>query len=194
MRNRDFARWFWTDMARDAELVCVERDLHEHFYSDAPDDSLACIYFCNQRIYSARHAAGEPPQLDRVSAAWPLRCAHFRSPGLTPRGKVAFDAWLDDMKSRYRLVSMVKYPLTFWVGEQELHAVAQVELYEFVPKDATCGAGVSPAPAGVQASCRAEDAVKTPAPQEEDVVFCGRCPPNVLRCLSYFKSDRSLLP
>jgi 4-amino-4-deoxy-L-arabinose transferase-like glycosyltransferase len=132
-RNRDFARWFWTDKALDAELLCVSTDCREPVSAAPGGDDLASVYFCNQRIYSYRHAHRLPPQLDRVSQDRPLRCARFRPAAATEQDDAKFRAWLRSMEAKYRLVGREKYPLTFFVHEHELQYVDQVEMYEFVP-------------------------------------------------------------
>ena len=132
-RNRDFARWFWSDKALDAELVCVSTDCKEPVSSAPGGDELASVYFCNQRIYSYRHAHRLPPQLDHVSKDRPLRCARFRPAAATEQDDARFKAWLRSMNAKYRLVAREKYPLTFFVHERELQYIDQVEMYEFVP-------------------------------------------------------------
>jgi 4-amino-4-deoxy-L-arabinose transferase-like glycosyltransferase len=136
MRNRDLARWFWCEKAEGAELVCLQNDLHQRFYTPPNianfSDALLSVYFCNQRIYSARLAQGRPAQLDRVSASRPLRCVRFRPAFTTSRDEAAFGQWLKTMQSRYRLVAKERYPMSLWVNN-DLKCVDDVELYEFVP-------------------------------------------------------------
>jgi len=132
-RNRDFARWFWTDKALDAELVCLSTDCKEPVSSVPGGDELASVYFCNQRIYSRRHALRRPPQLGQVSQDHPLRCARFRPSDATEEDEARFHQWLSSMEAKYRLVAREKYPLTFFVHEHELQFVDHVEMYEFVP-------------------------------------------------------------
>ena len=75
---RDFARWFWFDVGHDSELVCLETDWKKDLSPGTYTWGWSSLYLCNQRIYSPRHARGEPPHLERVSAARPLRCVLFR--------------------------------------------------------------------------------------------------------------------
>jgi len=133
MRNRDLARWFWSDKAIDAELVCLRNDLGRRFYSPQEGDDLASVYYCNQRIYSPRHARREPAHLDRVSQTRPLRCVRFRPTCTSPRDEAAFRDWLLGMQSTYQLVAAEKFPMSFYVYD-ELVYVDPVEVYEFVPK------------------------------------------------------------
>ena len=132
-RNRDFARWFWTDKALNAELLCVSSDCKLPVSEASLGDELAAVYFCNQRIYSRRHARHLPPQLEQVSQDRPLRCARLRHSATTPQDEAQFQDWLRTMEAKYRLVGQEKYPLTFFVHENELQYVDQVELYEFLP-------------------------------------------------------------
>ena len=132
-RNRDFARWFWADKAFDAELVCVSSDLKLPVSAAPGGDDLAAVYFCNQRIYSRRHARCLPPQLEQVSKDRPLRCARFRPSAATEQDEAKFQEWLGSMEAKYRLVARERYPLTFFVHEHELQYIDQVEMYEFVP-------------------------------------------------------------
>jgi hypothetical protein len=134
MRDRDFARWFWSDKAWDAELVCLQNDLHQRFYSPPEGDDLASIYFCNQRIYSERLAKGEPARLERVSHTRPLRCARFRPASTTDRDEAEFGQWLKSLEPRYQLVAQERYPISFW-NKGQLYYVDQVEVYGFVPVD-----------------------------------------------------------
>ena len=89
-RNRDFARWFWADKALGAELVCVSTDCKQPVSSAPGGDDLASVYFCNQRIYSRRHAQCLPPQFEQVSQDRPLRCARFRPAAATEQDEARF--------------------------------------------------------------------------------------------------------
>ena len=127
-RNRDFARWFWCDKAQDAELACYVHDMH----GKKAGGELASIYYCEQRIYSARLAKQEPLQLDLVSKDHPLRVVRFHSPLETGPDEAAFRRWLASEETKYRLVGRENFPMTFWI-QRELRCVEEVELYEFVP-------------------------------------------------------------
>ncbi|MGA2031561.1 MAG: glycosyltransferase family 39 protein [Thermoguttaceae bacterium] len=137
MRNRDFARWFWFDKAIGAELVCAETDLHQKFHAPRDCDDIASLYYCNQRIYSPRHARREDAHLDQVSRSRPLRCACFMpAADHAAHDDAARLQWLGEMQARYRLVGKEEYPLPFFRKERELLYVDRIELYEFVPRDA----------------------------------------------------------
>lgn len=135
-KARAFAEWFWTDLARDAELACVKQDLGvefrpEHWKNDATD-----TYLCYQKIYSARHGQGAPIRLDAVSEKHPLRCVLFNEmPQKTPE----FQRWMAGMLEHYELKDFDNYNVSS--VEKKLgptwHSLYIV--YEFVPKQ-----GVTP--------------------------------------------------
>ncbi len=128
-RNRDLARWFWCDKATGAELACYVQDFH----GKKVTGDLASIYYCDERIYSARLAKGEPLRLDLVTKDHPLRVARFHPSSSKEADEAEFRDWLKSWEEKYQLVGREDFPMTFWVN-QELVAVDQVEMYEFVPK------------------------------------------------------------
>jgi hypothetical protein len=132
LRARQFARWFWFDVAHDCELVCLKTDARESFPRIAHNDGWLSLYLCNERIYSPRHARGEPPQLDRVSAEWPLRCALYRS-SFEERDNRPLQAWLEGMKAKYVLVAHDQYPMPD-ENERELRSVDYLDVFKFVPR------------------------------------------------------------
>jgi hypothetical protein len=134
-RNRDFARWFWSDKAQGAELVCLQNDLKQRFFSPPEGDDLAAVYFCNQRIYNSRLAHGKPAELDKVSKDRPLCCARFRPAKSSGKDDADFGQWLQTFQAKYQLVGQERYPLTFFVHEKELKYVDSVEIYAFLPRD-----------------------------------------------------------
>ena len=73
LRDRDFARWFWPEKSFHAELVCLQNDLHQRFYSPAEGDDLASIFFCNQRIYWRRRWAAEKSGACASGSPAPIR-------------------------------------------------------------------------------------------------------------------------
>jgi hypothetical protein len=133
-RNRDFARWFWADKGCDAELACLKNDLGLVFCTRVYASEMTTLYYCNQRIYFARLAAGRPLDLSRVSARRPLRCVELRSPHSGPYDEARFQSWLDDMLTRYELVARERHPLPFHDWRTEPAYIEYVEVYDFVPR------------------------------------------------------------
>jgi hypothetical protein len=144
-RVRAFARWFWTELPRDGELVCVNRDLGVsfdplHWTRDATD-----TYLCYQKIYSPRHRRGARPDLAAVSDARPLRVVLFNE---VPTDTPAFRSWLAGMLTRYRLRDTRPYPVSS-VEKKRGPTWDQIYVvYEFVPKDA----GPAPTPVAERTS------------------------------------------
>ncbi len=136
LQGRGFAAWFWGALARDRELVCVKTDFGKAFPpAGAPGQCcIAPAYLCNQRIYSPRHARGEPPRLDRVSRSRPLACVQYWRHE-TPYDQAAFTAWLEELKVRYdlELLSSQRYPLLSDESPDE-PGIDRVEVYELVPR------------------------------------------------------------
>jgi len=132
-RFRDFSRWFWVNRAFDAELVCLKTDL------GVGADPLLCVegdeamYICYQRMYSPRHARGEPPAWDRVSADRPLRCVRFIAT-IVHQDEAVFDRWLAQMQLRWRLVGQETYFFPFFPKRgAPPDYVNRLVIYEFVP-------------------------------------------------------------
>jgi hypothetical protein len=136
LRAKEFAQWFWTDLAEDSELVCLETDLKANLSPGSYEHGLSSLYLCNQRIYSPRHARGEPPRWDRVSAKRPLRCVVFRSK-TWERDSRPLERWVEQMQRDYQLVTRDKYPAPFYdKWDRRPLTVDSIEVFKFVPKDA----------------------------------------------------------
>lgn len=110
-QSREFARRFWVDQARDAELICAHLDL-------GIDPRGAFLgrkawYLCNQMIYSPSRRRGDHPDGLEISAGHPLRCVLFEE---SPESPVVHD-WLVRMQSSYRLRDSKVYHLPIILGE-----------------------------------------------------------------------------
>ena len=77
VNSRTFARSFWSERARDAELVCVKSDLGLGFNRRNWTFFRSALYLCNQKIYSPRHRVGSGVNWDAVSVDKPLRCVLY---------------------------------------------------------------------------------------------------------------------
>jgi len=136
MRARDFARWFWFTAQFDGEVACLKSDLGRSFVPGTDLHGLTAMYRCNQRIYSPRHARGEPPQLCRVAADWPLRCVEYRMTQW-PYDEAARDRWLAAMQTQYDLVGRERFPFVLGEsGNRPPRNLDYLEIYKFVPKKA----------------------------------------------------------
>lgn len=148
LRAREFAQWFWFESAHDSELVSCESDLHTDLSPDKRIWGHSSLYFCNQRIYSPRHARGQKPHWDRVSVDRPLRCVLYRSSkeeqASPPPDPQARQRWLERMQADYDLVAHDTYPFadceiypaaTHDNSDQRQISDDYVEVFKFVPKD-----------------------------------------------------------
>lgn len=150
LRAREFAQWFWFEMSHNSELVSCESD----WKTDLSPDKLNCgwssLYFCNQRIYSPRHARGEQPHLERVSVERPLRCVLYRSPKEEQESPSpdpqARQRWLEKMQADYDLVAHDTYPFAAYdKSDRRQISDDYVEVFKFVPKGGSGTAAVSEA-------------------------------------------------
>jgi len=135
MRARAFARWFWKNAEYEGEVVCLRTDLGLRFAEEEDEElSWLSMYVCNQRIYSPRHAAGEPPHLDRVTATRPVRFVRYRV-GSFPTDEAALARWLEETKARFDLVGKDSWAFTrYEKNEERLEAVDWLDVYKFVAK------------------------------------------------------------
>lgn len=80
VRTRDFARQFWTEQARDADLACVKTDFGVEIEPHTWRAGMSAVYLFHQRMYSPRHRRGEPFRLEpgRYDEERPLRVVLFR--------------------------------------------------------------------------------------------------------------------
>lgn len=133
-RYRDFARWFWQAAEFDGEAVCLKRDLDRVFSPKTYEWGYAALYLCNQRIYSPRHARGEPPRWDKITSDHPLRCVEYYASD-HPYDERAAAAWLAEMGQRYDLVAADRFPVTFFdKRDTSLKLLDYLVVYKFVPK------------------------------------------------------------
>jgi 4-amino-4-deoxy-L-arabinose transferase-like glycosyltransferase len=135
LRARAFAQWFWYAAEYEGEAVCLKSDLGLDFSSKAYRElSWAAMYLCNQRIYSPRHAAGEPPRWERIAAGRPLRCVLYRDPQY-PCDEGQVRRWLGQVQQDYRLIGREIFPLPRYdKRETRLVKLDHIEIFTFVPR------------------------------------------------------------
>lgn len=134
-RARAFAEWFWIDAQFQGEVVCAKTDLGLDFSCVGTKElSWSAMYYCNQKIYSPRHACGAPPDWSRVSFENPLRCLVYRE---TKHGfnQSAFDRWLEEMQTHYDVIGRDTYCFPrYGNGASKLVTVDYLEVCRFIPK------------------------------------------------------------
>jgi hypothetical protein len=142
---RAFARWFWTEKSRGAELACVKGDLGVVFQPGHWGRDATETYLCYQKIYSPRHRGGGKVRLDAVSPSHPLRCVLFNE---MPQKTPAFRAWIAAMLAKYDLRTFERYPVSSLERKKGQTWDSLYLIYEFVPK----GSAPVPAVAGVDSA------------------------------------------
>ena len=130
--SRAFARFFWTEISRDSELVCVKSDLGLGFSQRNWTLFRSALYLCNQRIYSPRHRAGGGVNWNLVSTHRPLRCVLYNE---CPENNPACSAWLAEMTEQFELSNR----RTFVVNESShrddgTDVEDRYTIYDFVPR------------------------------------------------------------
>ena len=124
---RRFARQFWPEVARGAEVACLRWDL-----GVAEWDSIrlwVAVSLCNQAIYSPSRRSGGP-RWGEVSRDRPLRCVLGVGPEAdTPR----VSSWVAEMRSAYEMTRRESIPVnTAEPGRRP--SLERYEVFEFVPK------------------------------------------------------------
>jgi hypothetical protein len=127
-RARTFARAFWAEEARGAELACLRSD----FGISAPKrkNLRTAIFVCNQWIYSPQRRLHGGPRWDAVSPRRPLRCVLYDE---TSPEDPAVVAWLGRMQSSFELrrVERVEIsPVPARPGRGAEHLI----VFEFAPR------------------------------------------------------------
>jgi hypothetical protein len=130
--GREFARWFWTELGAESELVCLRTDLGMTLGSKSWSYDGLDQYLCYQQIYSPRHAKHLPPNWTAISAAHPLRCVLLnRGPADAP----AFCDWLVANQDRFTLREVRVYPATRGAAAEPRLVYVVCELVPRIPAD-----------------------------------------------------------
>jgi hypothetical protein len=105
---REFARTFWAEQARDADLACAKVDLGVEIDPHSWEAGMSAVYLFHQRLYSPRHRAGMPfqPKPESWSEARPLRLVLY---GDYSEDDPNMQAWLIAMSRGYELRAAREY-------------------------------------------------------------------------------------
>ena len=129
---RDFARWFWVEKARDAELVCAWSDLRLPFAEPRGRHVLGNgQYWANQKIYSPRLARDDAADLSRVTDEHPLRVVFLSS--MLNKPESGFAEWLEQMRSEYQQVGVERHKPAHYTDSPDLEQ-EEVVVFEFRPR------------------------------------------------------------
>ncbi len=130
LRAREFARWFWTEAGRDAELACARVDLGLDFEGGPTHDGRSADYLTNQKIYSSRQRDGRPLDWAKVSPSHPLRCVLYDG---VPVDSTLFERWMGRMARHYRLTRVETYRVNSGVAPKTVSSEDHFAVLEFVP-------------------------------------------------------------
>jgi hypothetical protein len=143
-KAREFARVFWVDEGKNAEVACLKRDLGVVFTPKHWELDRSAVYLCNQYIYSPRHRARLPLEWSKVSPEHPLRVVLYNE---EPRHTPHFDRWLADMEESLRFRGVERFiPVPKQLIKGQFFEDRYV-VYEFVPRpgrEAAVAAGPFP--------------------------------------------------
>jgi Dolichyl-phosphate-mannose-protein mannosyltransferase len=129
-RAREFARWFWAEAGRDAELACARVDLGLDFEGGSPHDGRSADYLTYQAIYSTRRREGRSLDWSKVSMNHPLRCVLYDG---VPVDSTLFELWMGRMARSYRLVRVESYRVNAGVAPRSVSSEDHLAVLEFVP-------------------------------------------------------------
>lgn len=132
LEAREFARTFWPELAKGAEVACAHLD----FGLERPGtwQGSRAWYLCNQAVWSPSRRRGGP-RLDRVSDDRPLRCVLFDEDPDAPD----VSAWLARMRSDYRLRSVRAIPVRATLGDPPRTLTETWRVFEFAPLEGAEG-------------------------------------------------------
>ncbi len=133
LRARAFARSFWVDQARNAELACVQADLGLDFEGGPPHHGRSADYACLRSIYSPRHRLGKPLDWASVSAEHPLKCVIY---GGVPVDSELFSHWMGRMARDYRLERTETFLVNAGIAPKGHPLEDHLAVLVFVPKRA----------------------------------------------------------
>jgi hypothetical protein len=136
--SRDLARRFWAEESAGAELLCARTDLRLPLDPLQWQGERAVMYLCHQAIYSPRHAARKPPQLDRVSETHALRIVVFNE---SPGDATVISRWIGANARRYELRARREVLLNLVLHLGKRVVSDRYVVYELVP----AGVGATPA-------------------------------------------------
>ena len=130
--SRAFARWFWADQARGAELVCLKEDMKTVLHPRHWRLFRSALYLCNQQIYSPRHRQHLAADWKAVTELRPLRCVLYND---GPDDDPAVAAWLERMTTRYRLQKRQVFVVNEGNAPEGRNDEDRYAVYDFTPRE-----------------------------------------------------------
>ncbi len=121
---REFARRFWPEQAKTAELACLRWDSDALPWVSANLDT--AVYLCNQAIYSPQRRNQNGPRWNKISHDHPLRYIAFDSQTIDNSDLAD---WRHAMATRFDLRSVESIPLN-----RASLGGERIRIFEFVPR------------------------------------------------------------
>lgn len=132
LRAREFARWFWSEAGRDAELACAHVDLGLDFQGTPSHYGRLSDYLCARAIYRDRRGL----DWSRLTGSHPLRCV--LNDGV-PADSPLFERWMAGMNRHYRLVRTETFRANAGVAPSGVTFEDHLAVLEFVPRGRPVG-------------------------------------------------------
>ena len=130
-RDRSFARWFWDQQSREAEVACMTADLGLDFEPRQWITGVSASYLCNRAIYSPG-PRGEALEAD---GSRPLRFVLFHVESYpTPLQSPGFRSWFREMGERHEFRRIDDYVVNADRGLPDWK-VGRYWVVEFLPGD-----------------------------------------------------------
>jgi hypothetical protein len=126
---REFARRFWPEQARAAELACLYADFGVAHRDRRHQLLRTPLYLCNQWIYSPQRRRNQGPRWDAISPRRPLRCVLYDETSPDYPGVLAWQARME-RSFELRRIDRVEVATTSTRSEH-------VVVFEFVPRPGT---------------------------------------------------------
>ncbi|WP_152049770.1 glycosyltransferase family 39 protein [Tautonia marina] len=129
-RTRDFARWFWPEVARGAEVGCSRAMRGTTFDGTYWRLGRLELYLANQAIALPADRDTARPRLDRVSEDHPLRIVIYND---DPRFDLGLAAWLDVMSLHFQLRDVRSYTVNGGIIDHGMGREERFLVFEYVP-------------------------------------------------------------
>ncbi|RUL87719.1 hypothetical protein [Tautonia sociabilis] len=132
-RSRDFARWFWPEVSRGAEVGCARAMRGTTFDGYYWRIGRLELYLSYRALYLPDGRDPARPRLDLVSEDRPLRVVVYND---DPGEDAELSAWLDGLGRRFRLRDVREYPVNQGVFDSGMSREERFLVFEYVPAEA----------------------------------------------------------
>ncbi len=128
--SRDFARRFWLEESRGAELACARSNLKLALNPLVWESERAAFYLCYRAIEANRLGIPASPRLDRVGDSHPLRVVVFNE---VPADAATVARWIEENRGRFELRSRRERVLNPGRMQNKASIEDRYVIYELIP-------------------------------------------------------------